>query len=150
MAREIPYEDGVSGAASAVLASPLVIGAGTKQDGLIIRDAAEVQTTNNTQTTLDSITLLDENTYHVEALVNCVKSDGLGRGSYHISVTVYRTGAGVATLVGGITAFHMQDSNASLNVTFTVSGSVVRVSVTGIAAETWEWSCILQYINMSN
>lgn len=150
MGREIPFEDGISGVVAATLASPLVVGAGIKHDGLITRDAAEVQTTNAVQTTLDSITLLDENTYLVKAYVSVVKSDGSGRGSYYIAATFYRTGAGVATLEGAISALHWQDSNASLVVTFTASGSDVRVSVTGIDGEIWEWGCVFSFSNMSN
>lgn len=128
----------------------LTIGDGTKHDGFVIRDTAEVQTTDATQTTVDNITLLDENTYHVEAYVTGVQSDGTDRASYHIATTVYRTAAGSATLQGSVTSLHTQESNASLDATFTVSTNDVRVSITGIAAETWEWGTTMKYMNMSN
>lgn len=136
--------------AGGIFGTSLTVGVGTKHDGYIIRDVAEVQTTDATQTTLDSITLLDENTYHVEAWIVAVQSDGTDRASYHIARTVYRTGAGNATLQGGITLLHAQESNAALDAVFTVSGNDIRVSVTGIAAETWEWGTTMKYINMSN
>jgi hypothetical protein len=128
----------------------LEVGPGTKHDGHITKAPAEVQTTDATQTTVDSVTLLDENTYHVEAWVVGVKSDGSDRASYHITATVYRTGAGNATLQGAVTAVHSQESNAAWDATFTVSGNDIRVSVTGVAATTIEWGCTLKYINMSN
>ena len=116
----------------------------------IIRKMAEIQTIGATQTTLVSHTLLDENTYHVEAQVVAVQSDGTDRASYHLACTAYRTGAGAATLQGSVTSIHAQESNASLDATFTVSGNDIRVSVTGIAAETWEWGTTITYINISN
>lgn len=131
----------------------ITIGAGTKHDGFVISDEAEIQTTDASQTTLDSITLLDENTYHVEVYVAGVLNTGGGRATYHLATTVYRTGAGSATMVGSPTTIHTQESSsddATLDATFTVSGNDVRVSVKGIAAETWEWGSTMQYMNMSN
>ena len=116
----------------------------------IIHKTAEIQTTDAAQTTLISHTLLDENTYHVEAQIVAVQSDGTDRASYHLACTVYRTGAGVATLQGSVTSLHTQESNVSLDATLTVSGSDIRVSVTGIVAETWEWGTTITYINISN
>lgn len=132
----------------AVLGS-LDIGSGVKHDGYIVTNAAEVQTANAVQTTLDTVALLDENTYHIEAYIVGVQDDGTDRASYHIAATVYRTAAGGATLQGGVTSFHTQESNAALDATFTVNANDVRVSVTGIAAENWEWGCTIKYINMS-
>lgn len=134
----------------AVTAPSATIGTGTKHDGYVIRASAEVQTTDATETTVDSITLLDENTYHVEALIIAVQSDGTDRASYHIAGTFYRTSTGSATQQGSTTAVHTEESNASLAATFTVSSNDVRVSITGIAAETWEWGTTVSYINMSN
>lgn len=128
----------------------ITLSVGTKHDGFVIRNPAEVQTLNNAQTTLDNVTLLDENTYHVEAWVVGVQSDGTDRASYHIACTVYRTGAGGATLQGGVTSLHTQESNGALDATFTVNANDIVVSVTGIAAETWEWGTTMKYMNMSN
>ncbi|MCH8330642.1 MAG: hypothetical protein IH946_04565 [Bacteroidetes bacterium] len=133
-----------------VNAPSATVGKGNKHDGFIIRDSAEIQTTDATQTTIDSITLLDENTYYVEAWVVGVQSDGTDRASYKLAVTVFRTGAGGATILGDVKSLHAQESNDSLAATFTVSGNDLRVSVIGIAAETWEWGITLSYINVSN
>jgi len=157
-------KDGVDTFAKAALASTAVfkntkdglehksttIGKGTKQDGWKTRDGVEVQTTDATQTTTDSITLEDENTYMISAYVVGVKSDGSQRASYHIECTAYRTGGGSATLQGAVTSVHAQESDAAWNATFTVSSRDVRVSVTGVAATTIEWMCSLRYVNMSN
>lgn len=123
---------------------------GTKCDGHVKRTVQEVQTTDATQTTLDSITLLDENTYHAKGVVTGVKSDGSDRASYELDVTVYRTGAGGATIQGTVTSLHSQESNAAWDATFTVNGNDLRLSVTGVAATTIEWGGFIQYMNMSN
>ena len=119
-------------------------------EDLTINATDTVQTLDATQTTLDTVTLTDENTYHVEALVTAVQSDGTDRASYHIACTAYRTAAGSATLQGSVTTIHGNESNAALDCTFTVSGSDLRLSVTGIAAETWEWDGRITRINGSN
>lgn len=123
---------------------------GTKHDGYIIADPAEIQTTDATVTVLGTLTLLDENTYQIEALVVGVQSDGTNRASYHLAVTVYRTGAGLATIQGSVTSLHTQESDVTWDATFTISSNDVRVSVTGVAATTIEWGSTLTYINMSN
>jgi len=143
-------EDYFEFADDVVFDESVIIGPDTRHDGYVIRDAAEVETANAVQTTLDNITLLDENTYHAEALVVGVKSDGTDRASYHIAGTFYRTAAGVATLQGVVTVLHSAESNAAWDATFTVNGNDLRVSVTGVAATTIEWGCTLKYINMSN
>lgn len=126
------------------------IGTGTKHDGYVISDAVEVQTSDATPTTLATIVLLDENTYYVEALITAVQSDGTDRASYKIACTAYRTGAGSAALQGGVTIIHANESNAALDATFTVSGNNLLVTITGIAAETWEWAGTTVSINGSN
>jgi len=128
----------------------ITVGSGTKHDGYVISDTAEVQTTDATPTTLDTLALLDENSYYVEALIVAVQSDGTDRASYKIACTAYRTAAGSATLQGGVTIIHGSESNVALDATFTVSGNNLLVTVTGIAAETWEWGTSTVSINMSN
>jgi len=122
----------------------------TRCDGYVMRKPAEVSTTDATQTTLDSITLLDENVYHVKAFVTSVKSDGSDRASYEIACTVYRTGAGNATLQGAVTVISSQESDATWDATFTVNGNDLRLSVTGVAATTIRWAGTMHYINTSN
>jgi hypothetical protein len=128
----------------------LTMGAGTKCDGFVTRPAAEVQTSGSAQTTLDYITLLDENTYHMKAYVIGVESSGSQRGSYDLAATAYRTGGGGATLQGTPTVLHAAESDANWDATLTVNGNDARVSVTGVNATTIEWGGILSYMNMSN
>lgn len=125
-------------------------GASSKSDGRSHKRIETVQTTDATQTTLDSITLEDENTYHVEGIVTGVKSDGTDRASYKVAATVYRTGAGSATIQGSVTTLHSAESNASWDATLTVSSNDVRLSVTGVASTTIEWAGQLNVLNTSN
>ena len=126
-----------------------VVGTGTKTNGLLFRDAAELQTGNAVQQTLNSITLLDNNIYQVEARVTAMQSDASDDATYYLICSVKRSGGG-ATLRGAVTSLRTQESTAALDATFTVSGNDLRLSVTGIAAETWEWSGYMSYINGSN
>ena len=138
------------GTISTVFNSNFTVGVGTKSDGIVTTVPSEITTTTAVQTTLLTLTLLDENTYHVEASVIGVKSDGSQRASYKMNVTAYRTGAGVAVIQGTITSLHSQESDATWDATFTVSGNNLLVSVTGVAATTIQWGGYLTYTNMSN
>ena len=143
-------EINVGGVYKGTVNAEAVIGKGTKHDGCVINKAAEVQTTDATLTTVETITLLDENTYQIEALVIGVQSDGANRASYKLIGTFYRTGAGNATQQGTTTRVHEMESAAAWDVNLVVSGNTVLVRVTGVAATTIEWGCTSKYINMSN
>jgi hypothetical protein len=150
---EIDFKTFVAGVETSVLrlkGGNVEMGTGTKSDGSVINNVAEVQTTDATVTSLATLTLLDENTYHARARVIGVESDGSNRASYEITVTAYRTGAGNATLQNTPTVLHAEESDNTWDVDFTVSGNDLRVSVTGVAATTIEWSGILEYFNGSN
>lgn len=127
----------------------ITLSVGTKHDGFVIRNPAEVQTLDAVQTTLDTITLLDENVYTVQAFVAASQSDGTDEAGYIISCVARRTGGGGATVSTTISQM-TDESNGALDATFTVNGNDLRLSVTGIGAETWEWGTTLKYMNMSN
>lgn len=128
----------------------LTIGAGTKHDGYIIRDAAEVQTTDATaDVTLDTLVLEDENGYLVTARVIARQSDGT-TGIYFITVGAERVSAGSAALVGSVVSINTAEDEATWACTFTVSGNNLLLSVTGEAVTTIEWGGTMSYINMSD
>lgn len=112
-------------------------------DGYEIRHAATLTTTTVSQQTIDSITLDDNKVYHATAIVKAFE-DGVNRASYKLEATVYRDG-GNATLQGGVTSVHTSESEAAWDATFTVSGNILRVSVTGEAATTIGWTCTMIY-----
>ncbi len=126
----------------------VIIGAGTKADGYVIRAAVEVQTANADVTTLDSFTLEDENVYQLSAMVIGNEDNG-DKAGYEIKATVYRDGGG-ATLLGTVTSAHTQEDDAAWDCTFTVDTNDVRISVTGAAATTIDWSGTFTSINGSN
>lgn len=121
----------------------------TKFDGRIFRESAEIQTTDATVTILNTFTLEDENVYHVKVKATAVESDGSNRASYERIVTVYRTGAGSATIQGAISTVHEVESDAAWDLTFNVNGNNLRVIITGVAATTIEWGCQLEIENIS-
>jgi hypothetical protein len=123
---------------------------GTNSAGLWIRKALEVQTTDAVQTDMDTIvSLVADSCYHFEAFITAIQSDGSDRASYHIAATVYRDGGANAAFQGAVQTLYSSESNAALDATFTLPGATsVVVSVTGIAAETWQWSAIAMYMNV--
>lgn len=127
-----------------------IISKGLKHGDFVILDSVEAQTTDDTQTTLDAITLLDDNIYHIEAWVVGVKSDGSQKASYSLTGTFFRTNGGATTKQGTATILHAEETNNDWKVQFTVSGNDLRISVTGIASTTIDWSSTIKYVNISN
>lgn len=131
----------------------ITVGSGIKHDGFVIRDAAEIQTTDATQTTLESITLLAGNTYHIEAWITGSRSDVADThwASYSIACTGKRHSTG-GSIVSTTTSSHTAETssnNPNLDATFTASSNNINISVTGLASEIWEWTATMKYINGS-
>ena len=113
-------------------------------------DSKEVATTDATVTTLDIFELDDETTYHMRTIVIGVVGGGANRASYEFAGTFYRTGAGSATQEGSTTAIHTAESVAGYAATYDVTGTTVRVRVTGAAATAMKWRSTTSFMNQSN
>lgn len=104
---------------------------------------ATVRTTDATPTTLWSYTLNDNEHLNIVANVLCQASSGTATAGYIRAATVYRDG-GSAVIEGSVTSIHSAEVSAGLDATITVSGNEVRVTVTGIAASTYDWHANVQ------
>jgi hypothetical protein len=127
----------------------LYLGPNIRCDGWIMARPTEVTTTNASPAAIAVIPIQDENTYHMEARIVGVKSDGSARASYLIAATIYRTGAGNAVLLGS-TTLHNMESDGTWAAGFGVSATNGFVYVVGVAATTIYWSCTLMFMNSSN
>jgi hypothetical protein len=107
-----------------------------------------VQTTDATPTQLKTVTLADNSVYWFEAHVIGRDTAGTERAFYIRQARAHRQAAGAATL-GTIQAPVTDETNAGLDATFTASGNDVRVTVTGLAATTINWTCALRYQRVS-
>lgn len=112
----------------------------------ITLDSSELQTTDDTQATIDAVTLPDETVMLFRIHVCGIEDDGSDRGAYIYTATIYRTGGGNATIEGSITEDHIGFSDSNWDVEITVSGNDARASVTGVSAETINWACSIQYM----
>lgn len=105
---------------------------------------ALLQTTDATPANIYSFTLSTNESVSFFVEVSAVKSDY----SLHFSSTLIagarRAGAG-ATLVGTPVAVPVKDVTFTGSITGTVSGNSLNVQVTGIAATTIEWQCLVRY-----
>ena len=86
-------------------------------------------------------------TYHFQILVAGVKSDGSGIACYTRRVSAKNV-AGTVTIVNNQTIGTDYEDNASTDVAVTASTTNVRISVTGIAAETWRWQFALHGVEI--
>jgi hypothetical protein len=110
-----------------------------------VRTATTVQTTDATQTTIDSFTIDDLETYMVRIHVVCTESTAAQRGSFIKTATVYRSGGG-AVVEGAVSSQHDVSSVVQYDATITVSGNEVRASVTGFGTDILNWKCSMQFI----
>ncbi len=124
------------------------VNSGGEVGGLVHLATSTVTTTDNTQTTLATVTLDAGSAYLFTAEIIGETTDyGTVLGAV-IKCTAKRTAAGSAVLVGSVSTPHEgKDSGASSwSVTYTVSGNDLRVSVTGGNATTVNWEADLNYL----
>jgi len=115
---------------------------------------SEGQMAHGTGTTVGAVSsqiitlaLLDNTTYILWAKVAGRDAGGVNRGAYILAAGVFRQAAGVATFIDAASPSveFVSRTVAGLTATFDVSGNNVRVTVTGIAAQTIHWAADLWY-----
>lgn len=106
---------------------------------------ATVQTTDDTETTIDSIPLEDNSVVLLNIRVIAVESDGSDRGAYIKTATAYRDGGG-AIIQGSVVAQHEEVSDSNWIVNIDASGNDARVRVTGSLAQTIDWTCVIEHL----
>lgn len=123
------------------------------QDSYDSQGAAQlIEATNKNKTTSATpvnwdLPLTSGNTYHFNLLVAGVKSDGAAIACYTRRISAINI-AGTVTILNSQTIGTDYEDNASTDLTVSASGSNVRVSVTGIAAETWRWQFALHGVEI--
>lgn len=110
------------------------------------REHHQYQTTNNTQATACSFTTATDNVYQVIADVVAIQSDGSTTAEYTRRARAKNDG-GTLTM-GTVTDVHTDEEAgfSTCDVTLDVSGTDIRVRVTGVAATTIEWGIKLQIL----
>jgi len=104
--------------------------------------AANVQTTDGTQTTLASLTWATTGVLALSVLVTATKSDGTQGAAWSVTAA-FRCAAGTLTQLGTATAVPIGTADdAAWAVTIDRSGTTIRVRVTGNAGDTIQWGCI--------
>ena len=123
------------------------------QDSYDVQGGAQlIEVTNRNRSTTATpvnwdLPLTSGNTYHFNLLVAGVKSDGSAIACYSRRVSAKNVG-GTVTIVNNQTIGTDYEDNASTDLTVSVSGSSVRVSVTGITGETWRWQFALHGVEI--
>ena len=106
--------------------------------GTRFRIPTTVQTTDATVTTLESFTTASDTAYTIHATVSAVKSDGSQVASYVMYAT-FQNDSGTLTQVGTTSYSHTAESDAAWDAVLDISGTAVRVRITGVAATTIRW-----------
>lgn len=118
--------------------------------GLVHLPIGTVSTTDNTPTTVKSVTIPIDTLYQLTAEVDAELADHTVAAVFTIKVGVKRLSTGNALLVGTASIiFSGKDGGAaSWTVDFTVSGNDVRVTVTGANGTNINWDADLHYLKI--
>ena len=107
-----------------------------------------VTTTDATVTSVLEYTPTDAYVTQIKARVIGRKSDGTAGAAYEVTACVRRAG-GTVTLIGAVAATSTMEDNASWAATIDVSGTLVRVRVTGVAATTINWKAKAEILEIT-
>ncbi len=107
--------------------------------------SATVNTTTATTTTLQSITIPTNTVVQIESRIQARKTGGAGLGTTgdgnsYIRVVKVKNVGGTLTL-GTISSSYTAEDIITFNATFDVSGTTVRVRVTGDVNDNVTWTC---------
>lgn len=109
-----------------------------------------IQTTNATPTQIIGVNVNENESVTLTGAIVGTKSDYSDGISGTFSVGARRETAGSAVIIGGLTdaGFIGQSDNVSLSVDSTITGNALVITVTGIAATTYNWQA--QYTIVTN
>jgi len=116
----------------------------TAPDETIKVTGGTVTTTDATPTVAKSIALDDNTAYLVKSFVVGRGTAGAERAAAIIYGFAYRQSAGSAVLADAGTPF-LSETDAGMDIVFSVSGNNLQVEVTGKAATTINWRASLQF-----
>lgn len=103
---------------------------------------ASVQTTDATPTTIYSMTVPEGTCVVLHAKVACEDSGDTLRAGYMRTARAHRVGSGAAVL-GTVQDDYTDESDAALDCDITVNGNDLRVTVTGKASTTIDWTATI-------
>jgi hypothetical protein len=115
------------------------------------------KTTDATPVTLYSngsstrLTITSGKILYADVLISGIKSDGSAAACYKRKVAIKNVG-GTTSLVGTVEAIGTDiEDNASTDVAITADNTndALDISVTGIAAETWRWVCVVEGLEIA-
>lgn len=120
---------------------------GGETGGIVHLAKTSVQTTDNTETPVHTLTLDDDSVYLTTARIIGEKPDHSVVASFTIECTAKRDGGSAASIEGGTTMTHAGKGSgaAAWGVEFTVSGNDLRVSVTGQNSMIINWEASVSF-----
>ena len=107
--------------------------------------SATVTTMDATVTTLFTTTLAVTSAYIFQVSVACRSNTGSLRSGYRRTVMAYREGGGA--VLGTVQSDYTDESDATLDGPFDVSGNDLSVRITGKAGTTVHWAGLLETTN---
>lgn len=122
----------------------LSMGATAPGEGRWIR-RAHVQTTDATVTTVATIAIGASKLHALRVSLVGMRST-LAEAAYYERLAAYKNNAGTVTLIGAAASPITAEDAAGWDITLTISTTNVLVQVTGAAASTVEWECVVEEV----
>lgn len=131
-----------------VFTGSIWLSAGGETGGIVHRAQTIVQTTDNTETVVNTLTLDDDAVYLITAGIVGKKSDLSTRATFIIACTAQRNGGGSASIEGGTSILHTGKGAGAgaWSVDFIVLGNDLCVAVTGQNGMTIDWEASIEYL----
>lgn len=123
---------------------------GSYNGGFVREVPTKIGTTDATVTVIASIPLAELEAVMVRALVVGIKGDATAANGIHMTGVFRRAAAGNVTQVGATAGTIVEDDGGTPAIAFNANttAQTVEVRVTGIAATTYRWECVLERIKI--
>lgn len=98
-----------------------------------------VNTTDATQTVAATVSTDTDRLYVLTAIIGAVDTGDYNEGASYGRVATFKNDGGTVTQIGSTTSLWTHEDTAGWDVDFNISGTTIRVRVTGAAATNITW-----------
>lgn len=109
---------------------------------IISGEPASVQTVDATVTTCLTVAVPTNSVLYMQVAATGYQSAGTNAAAYYQGAA-YKNVAGVVTLIGAVSTMNTLESNAAWDFAPSISGTNILWRLTGVAATTIDWDCVL-------
>ena len=108
----------------------------------------EITTTDATETTASTLATQSDRTYHVTTYVVATETTDHDESASYVIHGTFKNDGGTLTAIGTTSQTHIAEDTTSWDASYDVSGTDIRVRVTGAASTNIRWHVTSQYTSI--